>query len=343
MTPRATIADVARVAGVHPGTASRALNRKTEGQVNTETAGRVRAAAKQLGYIPNSIARGLRTSSSMTIGVIIPDLTNPIFPPIVRGIDSHLAPHGYSAVIVNTDGSDATERLVFESLVQRQVDGFIFATGHSGHSIAGEAYERGIRAVMVNRDSRGVPFPAAVGDDAHGIRQSVEHLHQLGHRRIAHIAGPPTFSTSQVRAEAFVAACADLRIQGEVFRAPAYSVEAGQTVMDAVLEQSGFPATAVVAGNDLLALGVYHSLRMHGLRCPDDVSVIGFNDMPFAGDFQPPMTTVRTPHFELGVESARLLLNQIENSVLTALRVVLPVDLIVRASTGPAAENIAFS
>jgi LacI family transcriptional regulator len=339
MSPRATIADVASLAGVHPGTVSRALNRKTEGQVNPETASRVRAAAKQLGYIPNSIARGLRTSSSMTIGVIIPDLTNPIFPPIVRGIDSHLAPRGYSTFVVNTDGSDATERLLFESLVQRQVDGFIFATGHAGHSIAGEAYERGIRAVMVNRDSRGVPFPAAVGDDAQGIKESVEHLWHLGHRRIVHIAGPPTFSTSQVRAEAFVTECSALGVDNEVFQAPAYSVEAGQSVMDTVLEKSGFHPTAVIAGNDLLALGVYHSLRLHGLRCPDDVSVVGFNDMPFAGDFQPPMTTVRTPHFELGVESARLLLNQIEHSVLTALRVVLPVELIVRASTGPAAEN----
>ncbi|MCU1556398.1 MAG: HTH-type transcriptional repressor CytR [Microbacteriaceae bacterium] len=337
MSSRATIADVARLAGVHPGTVSRALNRKTESQVNPETVGRVRSAAKQLGYTPNSIARGLRTSSSMTVGVIIPDLTNPIFPPIVRGIDSHLAPLGYSAVVVNTDGSDQAERLLFESLVQRQVDGFIFATGHSGHSIAGEAYERGIRAVMVNRDSRGVPFPAAVGDDAQGIRESLHHLWNLGHRRIVHLAGPPGFSTSQIRAESFVSECAVLGIQGEVVQTAAYSVEAGQATMDLILERPGPRPSAVVAGNDLLALGVYHSLRTHGLRCPDDVSVVGFNDMPFAGDFQPPMTTVRAPHFELGAEAARLLVNQIEHSILTALRVVLPVELIVRASTGPVA------
>jgi LacI family transcriptional regulator len=333
MSARATIADVARVAGVHPGTVSRALNRKTEGQVNAETASRVRAAAKQLGYVPNTIARGLRTSSSMTVGVIIPDLTNPIFPPIVRGIDSYLAPRGYSAVVVNTDGSDDTEKLLFESLVQRQVDGFIFATGHSGHSAAGDAYERGIRAVMVNRDSRGVPFPAVIGDDAQGIRQSVEHLADLGHRRIAHLAGPVGFSTSLVRAETFVAVCRELGLDGQLVGTPAYSVEAGQNAMDEILEQSEYQVTAVVAGNDLLALGVYHSLRLHGIRCPEDVSVVGFNDMPFAGDFQPAMTTVRTPHFEMGAEAARLLLAQIENSALTALRVVLPVELVVRAST----------
>jgi LacI family transcriptional regulator len=335
MSSRVTIADVARLAGVHAGTVSRALNQKTEIQVNHDTVLRVRQAAKRLGYAPNSIARGLRTNSSMTIGVIIPDLTNPIFPPIVRGIDSRLAPRGFSAVVVNTDGSDDAERLLFESLVQRQVDGLIFATGHSGHSIAGEAFDRGIKAVMVNRDSGGVPYPAVVGDDADGIRESLRHLAGLGHRRVVHLEGPPSFSTSRIRAEAFVAGCAGLGIDGRIVPCAAYSVEAGQSAMDGVLDSASARPTAVVAGNDLLALGVYHSLRLHGLECPKDVSVVGFNDMPFAGDFQPAMTTVRTPHFEMGAESARLLLEQIDSSQRSALKITLPVALVVRASTGP--------
>jgi LacI family transcriptional regulator len=336
MSSRVTIADVARLAGVHAGTVSRALNQKTESQVNHETLVRVRQAAKQLGYAPNSIARGLRTNSSMTIGVIIPDLTNPIFPPIVRGIDSRLGVRGYSAVVVNTDGSDDAERLLFESLVQRQVDGLIFATGHSGHSIAGEAFERGIKAVMVNRDSGGVPYPAVVGDDADGIKASLRHLVEFGHRRVVHLEGPPSFSTSRIRAEAFVSGCAEFGIEGRVVPCTAYSVDAGQSAMDAVLDSPAARPTAVVAGNDLLALGVYHSLRLHALRCPEDVSVVGFNDMPFAGDFQPAMTTVRTPHFEMGAESARLLLEQIDSAQRSAVKITLPVELVVRASTGPA-------
>lgn len=336
MSRRATIADVASLAGVHPGTVSRALNAKTQSQVNPETAMRVREAAKQLGYAPNPIARGLRTSSSMTIGVIIPDLTNPIFPPMVRGIDSYLAPHGYSSVVVNTDGSDEAEKVQFDALVNRQVDGFIFATGHSGPSVAAEAYRRGIHAVMVNRDSRGVPYPAVVGDDAQGIRASLSYLQGLGHVRLVHLAGPAGFSTSEIRARAFEEGCRELGLDGRTVAASAYSVDEGQRTMDDVLATPGWLPTAIVAGNDLLALGVYHSLRLHGLRCPEDVSVVGFNDMPFAGDFQPPMTTVRTPHFALGAESARVLLDRIEQDGLPAIRVVLPVELIVRASTGPA-------
>ncbi len=337
MHKRVTLADVARAAGVHPGTVSRALNGKTENQVNQATARRVRRAAKQLGYTPNAVARGLRTRLSMTIGVIIPDLTNPIFPPIVRGIDSYLGPRGYSALVVNTDGRDEAERKLFESLMERQVDGFIVATGHSHHQLMADAHVRGVHAVMVNRDADGVPYSSVVGDDSQGIHSAVRHLVDLGHRRIVHLAGPSGFSTSTIRADAFVAACEESAVQATTSLTSAYSIEAGQEAMDRLLESvpAGGMPTAVVASNDLLALGAYHSLRLHGLRCPEDVSVVGFNDMPFAGDFQPPMTTVRAPHFEMGVESARLLLSEIAASASGAVKVTLPVSLIVRGSTCP--------
>jgi LacI family transcriptional regulator len=336
MRKRVTLTDVARAAGVHPGTVSRALNDATENQVSQATARRVRKVAKDLGYTPNTVARGLRTNKSMTIGIIVPDLTNPIFPPMVRGIDSFLAPRGYSSLVVNTDGSDDTERTLFESLMERQVDGFIVATGHNNHQLMVEAHERGVHAVMVNRDANGVPYPAVTGDDSQGILAAVTHLVELGHKRLLHLAGPPGFSTSRIRSEAFVAACHRVGIDGQVVDTTAYSVDAGQRAMDAELDKDLNKVTAVVAGNDLLALGIYHSLRTHGLRCPDDVSVVGFNDMLFANDFQPPLTTVRSPHFEMGVEAARLLLNEIAGTLPGGARVMLPVSLIVRGSTGPA-------
>jgi LacI family transcriptional regulator len=256
---------------------------------------------------------------------------------MVRGIESVLAPRGYSAVVVNTDGDDSLEQARVESLLQRRADGLIFATGHSEHASAAEAFERGVKAVMVNREARGVPYPAVVGDDAAGIRDALDHLAALGHRRVVHLAGPESFSTGTIRANAFLAGCAALGIEARVAPTTAYSVDEGARVMNEVLERPEDRPTAVVAGNDLLALGVYHALRERGLACPDDMSVVGFNDMPFADDFQPAMTTVHVPHFDLGAEAARLLLDQLdsESVAVTPVRVVLAVTLIVRGSTAP--------
>ena len=335
MTRRVTIADVAELAGVHKATVSRALNEFTQHQVKPATARKVQRAAKQLGYIPNMMARGLRTSLSMTIGVIVPDLTNPIFPPILRGVENFLSPRGYTALLANTDSRDSLEQAAFDSLLERRVDGFILATGHTEHPFLVHAYERDIRIVMVNRGSGQVPYPLVAGDDYSGIATAVTHLVDLGHREILHLAGPQSFTTSVTRAEAFTAACARHRVAPRVVITSALNADAGQQAMDGILMGGGSAPTAIVAGNDLLALGVLRSLRSHGLDCPADMSIVGFNDMPFARDFYPPLTTVRVPHLELGAEAARLLLDSISADAINPVTVTLPVSLIVRESTAP--------
>ena len=333
MRNRVTLADVAKIAGVNPGTVSRSLNPQTENQVNKETVRKIRKIAKELGYTPNTVARGLRTRKSLTIGVVIPDLTNPIFPPLVRGVDSYLLPRGYSALIVNSDGNVDTELVLINSLMERQVDGLIIATGHGGDEMLKDFHTRGVYAVMVNRESPGVPYPTVTGDDGAGISAAIEHLAALGHTEYIHLAGPSDSSTSKIRAHTFTIECKRLGLNGKIIKTTAYSIEAGQTAMDKFLDHKPSPFTAIVAGNDLLALGAYHSLRTHGLNCPDDVSVIGFNNMPFTNDFQPPMTTVNVPHFDMGVEAARLLLSQFEDEESAPVKVTLPVSLIIRDST----------
>ncbi len=334
MRDRVTLADVAKVAGVNPATVSRSLNEQTENQVNKETVRRIRKIARELGYTPNTVARGLRTRKSLTIGVVIPDLTNPIFPPLVRGVDSYLLPRGYSAFVVNTDGNSETENTLINSLMERQVDGLIIATGHGGDEMLAEFHKRGLCAVMVNRESPGAPFPAVTGDDSAGIGVVIEHLAKLGHKNVLHIAGPAESSTGRLRSQAFTAQSKKHGISGKVAKTNFYSIEAGQSAMDKILENKANPFTAVVAGNDLLALGVYHSIRSHNLNIPKDISVVGFNNMPFTQDFQPPMTTVDVPHFDMGVEAARLLLSQFDSEERAPIKVTLPVSLIVRGSTG---------
>lgn len=334
-TRRATIEDVAKMAEVHKGTVSRALNERTRHQVSRETLEKVERASRQLGYVPNALARGLRTSNSMTIGVVLPDITNPFFPPVIRGIERFVNPRGYTSLMVNTDGDQATERTALLSLIDRRVDGLIVASGHRDESVLTELYESGVKVVLLNRDAGSVPYPLVTGDDSSGVRASVEYLVKLGHRDIVHLAGPPNLSTSLRRAQAFEAACDQSPgVTGRVVSSEALSAHAGERSMAEALDGDVRP-TAVVAGNDLIALGALRVIRARGLRCPDDVSVVGFNDMPFAEDFWPPLTTVRVPTEAMGMRAAQLILESIDSGSLEQQTVMLPVSLVVRESTAP--------
>ena len=330
-----TLRDVAEAAGVHAGTASRALNPETRGLVNVETARRVLRAAESLGYQPNPIARSLKTSKSSTIGLVLPDLTNPLFPPIVRGIEDVLRAAGYSAFIVNTDNDEDRERALVTSLRSRQVEGLIVATARLEHPLLDQLRQQGVKMVLVNRRARDVDVPCVAPDDATGVALAVRHLAELGHHRILHLAGPQTTSTGVVRARAFETALRERGLQPhpELLVPCAYWSEAdGADGLRKAID-SGAEFTAVVAGNDLIALGCYDVFAERGIRCPDEVSVVGFNDMPFLDKLQPPLTTVRIPHHQIGVEAARMLLEAIDEPDRPSRSVLLPLSLVVRGST----------
>lgn len=330
-----TLRDVAEAAGVHAATASRALNPATRGLVNAETARRVIKVAESLGYRPNPIARSLKTAKSGTVGLVIPDLTNPLFPPIVRGIEDVLEPAGYSGLIVNTDNDPGRERAQIESLRSRQVEGLIVATALIEHPLLAQLHREGVTMVMVNRRTEGVDVPSITPDDAVGVRLAVEHLAELGHRRIAHLSGPQSTSTGVVRNRAFRSAVHDLGLADDpdlVTTCEHWSEEDGARALRDLLDR-GIEFTAVVAGNDLIALGCYDVFAERGLTCPDDVSVVGFNDMPFLDKLRPPLTSVSVPHHQIGVEAARMLLEAIAEPDRPARSVLLPLSLAVRGST----------
>jgi LacI family transcriptional regulator len=311
-----TLKDVAALARVHPATASRALNDETRVLVRRETAERVLAAARSLGYRPNAVARSLRTRRSHTVGVLIPDLTNPLFPPIVRGIEDRLAADGYVALIGNTDSDMGRERLVFERMRARHVDGFVSATAHLSSPLLAEAAEARIPVVLVNRHAEGYGLNSVSVDNERGIAMAVEHLAALGHRKIAHIAGPQDVSTGLSRYQGFLAAMAAHGLavdQDLVVHARAYSLEEGDRCCRTLLA-AGRTCTAIAAANDMLAVGCYTALEVAGLCCPRDISVVGFNDMPFIDRLRPPLTSVSFPHYQVGAEAGRLILEQIAAS-----------------------------
>jgi LacI family transcriptional regulator len=334
---RVTLKEVAERAGVHPATASRALNAATRGLVNAQTAARVEKAARQLGYTPNSIARSLKTSRSATVGLLLPDLTNPLFPPIVRGVEDVLRAAGYSPWIINTDNDPDREAAAIESFRGRSVEGFVVATARLHDPLLEDVAASGTPLVLVNRRVATPDIPSVIGDDAAGVAAAIRHLRDLGHRDIVHLAGPQDLSTGVARRRAFRQAMEDLGLTAgpdRIADATTWSEPAGATAMEEIVER-GVHYTAVLAGNDLIALGCYDVLERRGLRCPDDVSVVGFNDMPFIDRVAPPLTSVRVPHYEIGAEAARLLLEALDDPERHPRSVVLPLTLSIRGSTGP--------
>jgi LacI family transcriptional regulator len=334
---RATLRDVARIAGVHPGTVSRALNPETEALVRDETVRRVRQVATDLGYRPNPLARGLKTNRSYTIGVIVPDIQNPLFPPIIRGLDDRLGEAGYTPLIANTDNDPARERVDFEAMRARQVDGIVTATARVDHELLDEIATSGTPLVLVNRRVQDGSLPSATADDHAGARLAVEHLVELGHTRIAHLAGPQDLSTGRQRFEGFAEGMRNAGLDPSPVRVgKAFTEPEGARLCQELLDE-GEEFTAIVAGNDLMALGCYDVFAERGIDCPRDLSVVGFNDMPFAARFSPPLTTIGIPHYEIGVAAAELLLERIQGREDGPAEVVLPAHLIVRGSTAPPA------
>jgi LacI family transcriptional regulator len=305
--------------------------------ISRPIAERVAGVARALGYQPNPIASGLRTNRSRTVGVLIPDITNPVFPPIIRGIEDVFGAAGYTAILANTDNDVAREREVLASMLARRVDGLILATALRHDPLVDRCLADDIPLVLVNRTVARRGVSCVVNDDALGSRLAVAHLARLGHRRIAYVSGPLDVSTGHARHRGFLAA---MKAQG--LRADHGLVQ----VCQAFTEGEGRRAFrelwarhpdfgAVAAGNDMLALGCLDALRELGLRVPGDVSVVGFNDMPMVEKLDPPLTTVRIPHYRIGAEGARCLLARLRDRAAPPERIVLHPELVVRASTAP--------
>lgn len=335
MNQRPTLRDVASKAGVHPATVSRALNADTRPLVNGRTAERVLNAAQSLGYRPNPHARTLKTARSATVGLVVPDLTNPLFPPIARGVEDVLGRAGYSAWIVNTDNDETRESAAVESLRNRNADGFIFATATLRHPIAEQVAAEGSPVILVNRRTEDADFPSVTPDDAAGVALAMRHLVELGHRNIVHLAGPQALSTGRNRLRAYRNALTDHELEPDPSRVvvcDAFTEDAGAKALNHLLD-AGVEFSAVLAGNDLLAVGCYDALAERGLSCPGDVSVVGFNDTQFMDKLRPPLTTVHIPHYEIGAEAARLLLEELQSPERHSRSVLLPLSLVVRQST----------
>ncbi|WP_084698123.1 LacI family DNA-binding transcriptional regulator [Muricoccus aerilatus] len=332
---------VAEEAGVHPSTASRALNSATRHLVAAPVAERVQEAAARLGYRPDAAAMSLRTGRSRLVGALVPGIANPVFAPILAAAAAALSADGH-ALLVADPGDDPEQAAEFVAeLAARRVDGLLLATVSLRDDPALAACRlRGLPTVLVNR-SGGEGVPAVVSDNRGGMALAVEHLVGLGHRRIAHVGGPAPLSTGLLRREGFERAMAAAGLDvppGWIEAATAYGRAEGEAAATLLLARcSG--VTALACANDLLALGAYDACRRAGLRIPADISVTGHNDMPMVDLIEPPLTTIRIPHERMGREAARLLLERIHRGA-EGGTLVLASGLVRRGSSGPPPDGM---
>jgi LacI family transcriptional regulator len=335
-----TLKDLAARARVHPSTISRVANNDPDLRIAPATRSRIEALLRETGYQPNGIARGLKLRQTNVLAVVIPDVTNPFFAALFRGVEDAAAPRGFNVLLCNTDGTPERQRSHLQSLEARRVDGVILASSFLRDPGVRDLRKQKVPYVLVNRFSDEGEDPFVGSDDLVGGRLATSHLIALGHRRIGHLAGRATVSTGVMRRRGYLAAhqLAGLTPDPRLIVEAGYSEEGGAVAARRLLALRDRP-TALFAITDLAALGALEAALSLGLRVPEDVAIVGYNDIPLASRVSPGLTTMHVPIHDFGAVAAGMLLEQIESGAPSRRRVLFPPELVVRGSTVAAADH----
>lgn len=330
------IFEVARSAGVSIATVSRVSNGTAP--VGPRTAARVRAAMERLGYSPHALARGLASRRSHTLGLLITDILTPYFPDIVRGAQEAAEAAGYVVLLGDASVHTASEDLLVKRLLERRVDGLIVASSRTTDEYARQLRSEDVPVVCINGPLGQFPHAVQI-DQRQGARLAVDHLAELGHRRIAHITGPTGVPTRAERLAAFRAALRDRGIAYDpsLVATNVSTIDQSRSASAQLLALAD-PPTAIFAYNDRLAVGSYQAIRAAGLVIGRDVSVVGFDDIPMTEWLDPPLTSVRQPRRDMGRTAVDILLKALRGEPAPDLVVVQP-TLVVRGSTGRAPDQ----
>ncbi len=335
----ATISDVARAAGVSPATVSRVFN---GGRVTPERVERVRKAASDLGFSPNRVARSLRMQRASVIGLLVPDIENPFFTSLARGVEDAAQRTNLSVVLCNTDDDVEKERRYLDIALAEQMAGVIVAAASRKHTDLSALAARGMPVVAVDRRPRAAAVDAVTVDNQLGGEEATAHLLDRGYERVACITGPAGASTSEDRLAGYRAAMRDAGVSEEstrpYVRYADYRVDGGYAATRELLALPS-PPDAVFVTNSLMTVGALQALRESGIE-PPDVGVLSFGDVPWASLVRPPLTTVQLPSYDMGASAAALLQERLAGSGKPLQTVVLRTALQPRESTrGPAARD----
>jgi DNA-binding LacI/PurR family transcriptional regulator len=326
------IGEIARKAHVSTATVSRTLNQS--GAVLPETARKVWRVATQLNYYPNSHARALVSGRSKLLGLIVSDITNPFFPELVHSFEALATQHQYDLILTSTGYQTARMTGCVRRMLERKVDGVAIMTSEMDLGLIKELARRGVPLVFLDVGRIGPRMSHVLIDYSHGVRQSVDHLVALGHQRIAFITGPLDLQSARTRRQAFLDGLRAHRMKPDpkLIREGTHTAEGGQHAMEALLRSSK-RATAVVCSNDWTAIGALHAIDAAGLRVPEDVSVVGFDDIPLSRYTRPPLTSVRMSAGDVGATAFDALFRLVGGERLEGEVYQVPTNLVIRAST----------
>lgn len=326
----ATIKTVADATGLSISTVSRALGQK--GRVNAATRDLILRAARDLGYVPNQAAKTLVTGHSNTIGLVVPDIANPFFTSLLKGVQLRARSRGYIVLLADADNDATLERDVVREISNLTAGLIIHPVAAATTDADLAHYNSDSLLVVVNREAEGMS--SARADLALGLRQAVAHLVALGHRSIGYLSGSEYSWANRYRLEVLRAEAEQHRISVTEFGPYSTTADGGAAALEPVAASS---VTAVIAFNDEMALGMIAQMRSRGLVCPRDLSIIGGSDFPYASMISPALTTIRVEPNRVGRSAVDLLVDLIENpDARSVQRVALPTELVVRESTGVA-------
>lgn len=327
----ATIQDVAQKAGVAPITVSRVLN--NSGYVSKKTRERVEVAAKELRYVPNSLASSLRSNRTNILALLLADISNPFWTTVARGVEDAANQEGYSVILCNTDEKENKQEEYIEVLLRKRVDGFLLVpTSASTESIQAIQQQK-TPIVLLDRSVPELTVDTVRGDTFGSAYRLAEHLLQLGHRRIAILAGPRHISTSIERVEAVRQALCDANVEldRQLVCYGEYAIDSGYAMAHQMIQHR---PTAIVAGNNFIAIGLGNLLHERKIHVPQEISVVCFDDVPVSWASQPFLTVAVQPAYEMGRYATELLLKRIgQKEESPAQEIKLPVEIIVRHST----------
>jgi LacI family transcriptional regulator len=306
-----TLHDVAREAGVHPSTVSRALDPARQSKVKESTRRRIAEVASRLGYRPHMVARWLQSGRTATVGIVAADLGNTFVTPIIHGIAGAIEGAGMLAMIAETQDDHDRFSTILDHMLSRRVDAIVAVAARAGDKEILEAAGRLVPVVIAGRPLDATVLAQVVHDDRLGGAMVAEHLHGLGHRLVAQLRGPDDVANFPRRAEGFSTFCTtagmvEIPLTG---RADRPTISEGQRLMEALIGAGGELPTAIFAHNDLIALGALAVIRAAGLEVPGAVSLVGYNDLPMVGHLSPPLTTIRYPSLEVGKAAGDMILD----------------------------------